>query len=116
MDLIASLTLNQDSSSASEPVAQSGSSSREYLQQKETQRKLAEAAETIIPVFPLKNLPLSDYHSQIANSIVEKPRQGSKKGKHMKKVEKGMNYKSKLGIKQSARQLRELQKDKRKNS
>lgn len=69
------------------------SASREYLEAKKRQR---------IEMDGLNHAPhlkqpetLSHYHSQIAASSVEAPRKHGKKGKQLKKVERGINYSSK---------------------
>ena len=102
MDSLAALSREIEASGLSAGAATT-SSAREYLRQKEQQRK----EETPAILVAAKPVPqMSHYHSQIASSEVEKPRRVGKVTKRQKKAEKGANYKSRVAAKLSSKQDR----------
>ena len=83
-----------------------GSASGDLLRQ----RKEQQLREQDITSFSLPSTvteKISHYHSQIISSTVEEPRRQSRKGKHNRKVEKGVNYQSKLSTKFDAKTRRQ---------
>lgn len=93
MDLLRELSLEAESKTA---VNSEVSASKKLLQQRQEQKERENKEQGIVPVFDLKLPTLSDYHAQIAASVVPEPRRQSILGKHKRKVEKGSNYKDKL--------------------
>jgi hypothetical protein len=107
MDAIESLQIIADEGKT--PAAARTSASSVLLQERLIERQRAEDPET------LPTITMSAYDQHIANTSVNAPRRNSKKGKHLKKVEKGKNYQSQLASKFGAKNSRAERKNRIKN-